>query len=272
MPKDAKFTPPSPEDIARGQRFAVWLRRVIERRGQSIRAFADSVGVSSTGLTFYTNGAYDKTLGIVRQPRESLIKKIADYAGVDEDEGRVAAGYWPRKKPRPPISPALGELSPVAQRALETFIEAIKPPEEPLSRVGPDVDISLLSQIPHTELPASAGKGQGIGGGSAVDEERLGAYIAGDVRSIEVRGDCMEPIYQAGDILLVDEGPRAKPGDTVIALLDEGTLDEAVACKIYRAGPGGGCLESADGTIEIGAGRFRILGRVVGLYRRVQRR
>lgn len=138
---------------------------------------------------------------------------------------------------------------------------------DPLSLVGPDVDISPLAAVPHAFGSASASTERQ----KEASDDPYATFgieaLPGDVRSIRVDGDCMEPLYCDGDVLFVQETDQAANGDTVIALLD----NFSVTCKVYRTN-GKAYLEPTNGEGKIEAGRFRIVGVVVGYYRRMKRR
>lgn len=140
--------------------------------------------------------------------------------------------------------------------------------EDPLLMVGTEADLSVLASVP---MAAGAVSANLVRVKEPVDAppSTLGEALPGQVRAIRVDGDCMEPFYESGDVLLVRETGEAASGDKVIALVDWG----GVTCKVFRGANGGGLgyLEPADGGGRIEADRFRILGVVVGFYRSERR-
>lgn len=257
---------PTSREIERGKAFALWLKAACERRGVSPAVMAQLIGMSKAGLYIYVNGGLDKQTNKIRRPDEDTIAAIAKEAGLDEDTGRLAAGYPAlNAKGVRPVSPALSSLPPVAQRALETFMEAIRPPGDPLLSLGKPVDITPLALTPLTTARAAAE----TKGGYSVEDGigHVEDLMPGNVRAIEVSGNCMEPLYSDGDVVLVAEGIEPTSGDAVIAI----TNDDAIMCKVYRGSNGKGQLETASGELAAGPGEFRIIGIVTGYYRRARR-
>ena len=256
---------PTPLEIERGKAFALWLQAACERRGVNITALAAMMERSKTGLYLLYNGGLDKQTNKIRQPDEETIKLIAEKTGADEDSGRLAAGY-PAKgvKAVRPVSPAISSLSPVAQRALETLLEAVRP-DDPLLRVGKPVDLTPLAMTPLTTARAVA---ETTGGYSHEDGVgRVEDIMPGNIRGIEVVGNCMEPFYKDGDVVLVAEGFAPTSGDAVVAI----TADDAIMCKVYRESKNKPFLETASGEVAAEPGTFRIIGIVAGFYRRARR-
>lgn len=136
-----------------------------------------------------------------------------------------------------------------------------QPPYDLLSLIGPTINIDPLRRVPHALGKASADPGEGF---EALGETygTLGDILPNPSRSIEVRGDCMLPYYQDGDILLVREQVSAVPGEKVIALVD----GREITCKVFRMN-GKPWLEPTNGEGKIEAPRFRLLGVVDALIR-----
>lgn len=131
-----------------------------------------------------------------------------------------------------------------------------------LSRIGPDVDISAIAGIRLSPFLASAGDGfQPPDPGTF--EETFESILPGQVRAIRVQGDCMAPLYADGDIVFVREQGNAENGNKVIAMVDEDKL----FCKIYRTN-GEAYLEPKNGEGKVLASRFRIIGVIVGVFRK----
>jgi hypothetical protein len=134
--------------------------------------------------------------------------------------------------------------------------------EDPLSRIGPDADIAGLGQIPLADFPASAGAGSMVPD-TEVEQNTLESELPGELRAIRVVGECMEPRYCDGDILLIREQKHAENGQRVIALVDDDTLN----CKVYRTN-GEAYLEPTNGEGRIPAHRFKIVGVVAAVLRK----
>lgn len=134
--------------------------------------------------------------------------------------------------------------------------------EDPLSRVGPDVDLSAISGIRLSPFLASAGDGfQPPDPGTF--EETFESVLPGQVRAIRVQGDCMAPLYQDGDVVFVREQGNAENGNKVVAMVD----DDKLFCKVYRTN-GEAYLEPKNGEGKVPASRFRIIGVIVGVFRK----
>lgn len=140
---------------------------------------------------------------------------------------------------------------------------------DPLSKIGPEVDTTVLRRIPFIPGPVSASMTR-VGEGENVGPLQTAAdVLPNDVRAIEVRGESMEPVYRSGDILFVQEARTAHDGDEVIAVIG---LD-GITCKTYREPPEGlGYLQPYNGEAKIEFPNFIIVGIVVGFYRHKQRR
>ena len=181
---------------------------------------------------------------------ESLLK-FAQGFGVQPDALLQAAGYPP--------------LPPPAAAARAAPNGSAMDEEDLLLHVGANVDLGLLNRIPMAPGSVSANL-------SRVQEPldapalSLGEALPGGVRAIRVEGECMQPFYQSGDVLLVRESDDARNGDKVIALVDWG----GITCKVLREN-GSRYLEPTNGDGKITADRFRVLGIVVGFFRRERR-
>lgn len=136
---------------------------------------------------------------------------------------------------------------------------------DPLSRIGPDVDTSVLRLVPFIAGPVSASMTRIGEGENAGPSTTAADVLPNDVRAIEVRGESMEPAYRSGDILFVQETREAHDGDEVIALIG---LD-GITCKVYRAAElGPDYLEPSNGEGHIERPNFIVVGVVIGYYRR----
>jgi repressor LexA len=90
-----------------------------------------------------------------------------------------------------------------------------------------------------------------------------------EVFFLRVRGDSMAPFILEGDLVLVRSQPSADNGDVVVALLE----DEATVKRFYRENhhvvlkPDNSRWETLR--IKRGSPGFRIVGKVIGVYRRL---
>lgn len=103
-------------------------------------------------------------------------------------------------------------------------------------------------------------------------EERLGAVPAAlpglpdDVFGLEIRGDSMTGAgIQNGDMVLVHRQEDADDGDIVLALVE----DEATVKRLFRTPEGPRLVAENPAYAPLMPNDLRILGKVVGLYRRL---
>lgn len=130
---------------------------------------------------------------------------------------------------------------------------------DPLASIGPTVNLGALMSIPLHPGYVSAGSLLT----EAVDEvEPLGEIIPASVRAIRVRGDCMEPIYRDGNVILVQEHTEAQPGQAVVALVD---MQNLVVKEFQRTDKGIAYLVPRNGEGTIPAHRFQVVGVVAGV-------
>ena len=212
------------------------MRRLL--RGMSSRAAARKSGVNYATLSTMLHGD--------RASMESTVK-VAQAFGADPNRLLEVSGY--------PV------------------VHAPAPVEDPLLLAGREVDPTPLAVIPLAPGKVSANPNRAR---DTVIEPygTFGERLPGQVRSIEVEGDCMQPFFQDGDVLFVRESEDARNGDKVIALIDY----DSITCKTFRrggSGKGEPYLEASNGhgsghAKRIEADRFRILGIVVGFYRRLR--
>lgn len=155
-----------------------------------------------------------------------------------------------------------GKLNRLLTLAGYESIERLYEGTDALSQIGPDVDTSAIAGICLSPLVASAGDGSHVHEAGA-DYETFESLLPGQVRAIRVIGDCMEPFYREGDVVFVREQGNAENGNKVIALVD----GESLNCKLYRTN-GENYLEPKNGEGRIPASRFRIIGVIVGVFRK----
>jgi len=196
---------------------------------------------------YYKRPAYEKTLAIgqaVNDVRGAMV--AADRLREYEERMGLSA-------PTPP--------QPNAERVLDVIKNLLSGLDDPLARIGQDVDIRQFGNLPLSTSPASAG--ESLLTDNTTESEQFSEILHGDVRTIRVEGDCMEPFYRHADILFVQRAASAETGNTVIALLD----GESVACKVFRQDEGSEYLEANNGAYPRITGDFRIVGIVKGSYR-----
>ena len=140
--------------------------------------------------------------------------------------------------------------------------EIIAPQSDLLSRIGPDVNVSAITNIRLSPFAASAGDGF-VPPDPGLEYETFESVLPGQIRAIRVTGDCMEPLYQDGDVVFVREQGNAESGNKVVACVD----GDKIYCKVYRTN-GTTYLEPKNGEGKIPASRFNILGVIVGVFRK----
>jgi repressor LexA len=121
--------------------------------------------------------------------------------------------------------------------------------------------------------------GEIAAGGPLLAEENIEDYLAvpepvsrgGEEFLLRVKGDSMvEAGILAGDFVVVQRQQTAQDGDIVVALAgDDEAADEATVKRFFREG-GRIRLQPENSTMEpLYPGHVSILGKVVGLFRRV---
>jgi SOS-response transcriptional repressor LexA len=205
----------------------------------SSRAAAARTGISHATIAAMERGA---------RPSMDSILKFARGFDVDPNLLLAAAGYDPLPVP-----------------AAAVGVSAAGWPDDPLAGIGREVDVQALARVPLAPGAVSANIKR-VKEPLDAPPQTLGDALPGQVRAIRVEGDCMEPFYQHGDVLLVRESDDAHNGDKVIALVDW----DGITCKVLRQN-GARYLEPTNGDGRIAGDRFRILGIVVGYFRRERR-
>ena len=206
----------------------------------STRAAQTKTGVNFTTIALIARGF---------RARADTLKKIASGLGGDEDLLLVLADHIP---------PGMRD------RLLTTPTPT---DAELLLRIGQPLSMKGMGSIPLSLSSASAG--EALPSDQQNFLESLRDLLPNEAHAIKVEGDCMEPMYHHGDILVIRPGPQAENGDNVIAHLDDDTL----TCKQYRiSGDGVPHLEAINGKWpEIPANRFRIIGVIEYFMRRPKR-
>lgn len=195
---------------------------------------------------YYQAPSYEKTLAIG--------EVVGDVLGAMQAAGR--GQEYDERTGRQRASSAA-----VAKQVAESIEKLFSGMDDPLARIGPDVDVRQFTRLPMATGRASAGEGALTGTGE--ETEQFGDVIKGDVRTICVDGSCMEPFYHNGDILFVLRSDTAANGEIVVAVFN----GESVACKVYRNTDEGEFLETTNGKYPKITGDFRIVGVVKGSYR-----
>jgi repressor LexA len=192
-----------------------------------------------------------------RNSKRITLRDIARFVGVDYTTLWKTARGNPEVYPnniRPSFENArkIGQLLGDVQGSL-VAAEYGSDPENPLSRIGKPFPIEFLGDIPMSQQPAGASPMR-LRDREQLPILRLADALPQNVVAIQVEGDCMEPRFHEGDILIVRQTPAASPGDVVIALVNL----SAITCKVYRESMGRGYLEPLNGEGRIND--FQIVG------------
>lgn len=228
--KDSSMTNPSPEMLARFQRFAQWLKLAIDGSGVGVAEIAIKSGITKNTIYTYMRGGLHSD-GRYRAPTEETIRALAAATRADVLTGLKTMGF---DGGPPALAP--GEVSrlPIdAQTALARFIQTMTPG-----------DIVYLPRI------GKASAGNLITGRNISD---LGFEKVGILRSsipekvpldelfiLKIEGYCLANAMIAdGDSLVCRRSETAQSGQVVIVF--EG--DEVIA-KRYKEDSSGKWLET----------------------------
>ena len=160
----------------------------------SVREFAKAAGVSPAVI--------DKAINRHATLSPESCRKLAPWLSVSEDELLALAGHksTPATAPKPPPMSDLAGMLARRLREIETDYEA-------LPVVG----------------TAAAGRGRG---GGPPDEilwtPRKRRRLGGRRFAVEVRGGCMAPLINPGDMAVIDPDVSWRAGQLVALALDEG--------------------------------------------------
>lgn len=227
--------------------FAIEIRHLLGWTDTTDRPFISTrTAARKTGLS---NGTIANMAHGDPTTPESIHKFVT---GIGGDEARlcVLAGHLPPQMKRDLI----GQDDPSAGKGAQAQLG------DPLHQIGADIDVSGLLSIASTEINASADPNTDIGEGGQ-DEIETRDLLPQFDRTIRVKGDCMQPYYQNGDILFIRLSSAPDPGATVVA-----EMEGAVLCKQYRRDSRGPYLEATNGGARIRKD-FRIIGTVEGFFR-----
>ncbi len=237
--------------------FARWLLQASDRIGLSVSRIAERAGMSRSYLHKLMN-SHKPEYRYYRSPRYEKTLAIGSVVG-DVPGAMQAAGRQKEYQERTGKQQATSAV--ISGHVIEAIKGLFNGMDDPLSRIGRDVDTSQFSRLPLATGRASAGAE--VLTAETEETEQLGDVIRGDVRTICVDGDCMEPFFRNGDILFVQRSDTAENGQTVVAVFN----GESVACKVYRNTNEGEFLEATNGKYPRISGDFRIVGIVKGSYR-----
>jgi phage repressor protein C with HTH and peptisase S24 domain len=256
--------------------FATWLLRHVSASGATLRRTALDLGIDYTFLYKVANShksgyAQYRRLGYANTVR--LGRHFDDVSGALRAAGFESAdGKRSTAKRSKRAGAGRGSVTAAAKASLRRLSSAIREVEhileDPLASLGAAVDLSTMAALPLGSVEASAGASDVKG-----DPERadglVGDILPGNIRAIRIAGDCMEPEYRNGDVVLVRPTESVKNGEKVIAVAQD---SGEVLCKQFRDDRGEGRrLEplnpQPESRTHLGEWDYRIVGVVEGSIR-----
>lgn len=263
---------------------AVRLKRLRESTTPklSIRALAEMLGMPASSYAFYEDASKAKKTYLPAEFTRSLIEPFQAH-GVDPAEVLALGGLEP--KGGAPMVPAHDTGSRWETLLRSASTEQLTAVEQILSGPANDFDTSAAAaqQLDAVLLP-EIDVAYSMGGGTEIEEypvEQLvpfsRAWLATLTRTPATHlfvargeGDSMQPTILDGDIVIVDRSERALRGQDRIWAVAYGGFG---MIKRLRSLPNGALQINSDNTavspIEAFDGEAHIIGRVVGIVRRV---
>lgn len=246
--------------------FARWLAARVSARGASLRQVAIEVGIDYSYLYKVINSHLPR-YAQYRRPGYAYTVRLGRHFG-DVAGALSAAEYEAIDVDGVQTEAVLNAARTSMRRPGPVRREYEQAALDPLSGMGFEIDLSSIAALPLGSIVASAGPAVVKG-----DPERADGSVAdilpGGVRAIRISGDCMEPEYFDGDVVLVRESRLVKNGDKVIAVARE---TGEVLCKQFRDDRGKGRrLEPLNpgsaSARHLGEWEYRIVGVVEGSIR-----
>jgi hypothetical protein len=159
-----------------------------------------------------------------------------------------ATGY---RVPLNPLREAMG-LEPLAVDPTARMAGISGGVGDPLLMVGAEIPQELFGDAFHNTIDVCAGIERLT---EATDEgEKLFDVTP---RTIRICGNCMEPFYKNGDVVMIRPAETVLDGDTVIALIDF----RHITCKVIRIkSDGESYLMPTNGEAKISSDRFTVVG------------
>jgi len=212
--------------------FGHWLKDQMADRGVDQAALARAIGVDGAAINRWINRGL--------KPRPANCKRLAEFLGVDYSEVMRRAGH-----------PSLDE---------EEGREA-RPLSEAVTRAA-----RWLREIEHDYEALPVLGGASAGRGRSIDDEVLWKpkrrrRLPGNRFAVEVRGDCLSPTINDGDMIVVDPDVSRRPGQLVAVRSDgEHHVKRLVSMT------DGLVLESNEGQMTMRADDTHIAGVVIAYW------
>lgn len=148
------------------------------------------------------------------------------------------------------IGKVLGDIGGAVKAAEYPWVD---PPKDPFAAFAVEIDAAPFIAALNHPMEVSASPIREVTG-----EEAEGEHVSGPLRTMLIRGECMEPVLRDGDIIFVQPAETVKDGDLVIALVD----GVAQTCKriCIPDGESVSYLEPLNGEGRIRENRFEVQG------------
>jgi phage repressor protein C with HTH and peptisase S24 domain len=154
---------------------------------------------------------------------------LAKKAGLDPTSFNKSKRNGPDGKPRWPSTESISRILAATGATMADFLALVQDFDQPPS---------LSSSIPLIGFAQAGAKGyfdeEGYPSGDSWDEIHFPDFSAANddgIYALEVSGDSMEPLYRAGDKLVVAPKSKVRKGDRVVIKTTEG---EVMAKEIVR--------------------------------------
>ncbi|HXI15258.1 MAG TPA: LexA family transcriptional regulator [Chloroflexota bacterium] len=241
----------------------VRLGQLRTHRGWSARELSRRAGVSVSWITDFERGE-------MRNPQGRTLGSVASALGWAD---------WDTMMSTDALEPPTVQPVPVSGELRATIREVLR--EEAASfRQGLDHQESVLTtpdayRIQPSEamrlIPQAPGVTAGVGAGGGLDDVEIYMHpneIEGrDLAWARVKGECMVPWLEEGDILIFERISERDIQDRdylVLVLLDEGAEGAHVVKRVRWGGKNEAVLEARDGTKrKVDMRRVKLLGRYV---------
>ena len=156
--------------------------------------------------------------GLARQ-RGLSVSGLARAAGLDPTSFNKSKRFTPTGRPRWPSTESLSRVLDATGASVEDFVALVENGDAPGDRVH---------RVPLIGF-AQAGRGgffddAGFPVGGGWEEIAFPAVADPNAYALEIAGDSMEPVYRAGDIIVVSPNTAPRRGDRVVAKTDDGQV------------------------------------------------
>jgi hypothetical protein len=160
------------------------------------------------------------------------------------------------------IGKALDDIGGAVKAAEYPWVDV---PADPFAAFAIEIDPTPFIVALNNPIEVSAAPSREVMG-----ETAEGEHLSGPLRSMVIRGECMEPVLRDGDIIFVQPAETVRNGDLVIALVD----GMAQTCKriLIPDDESLSYLEPINGEGRIPESRFQVQGVVTHVIENVRHR